>query len=713
MNERDKQKGGQPEASEEELDWEGTSEDKPPEPAAARPKRDSFIPLPPGFRQRKARESSSSGLEWSGKAPPGEPASPLRPPSRPPERGPSGEKPATAPAARTEPVARAAPAVEAPRPSAPAPKPPAAVASPPRGATRAAERVVPLETRAIQDASTPPEGKPSAAPRSHTPALGLEPAHQPQLIYSQAGNPTAEMPIVYRERAYFVDSLLGDDELKDSLLKELGSLQEELRGWEQVKYVQLALFDHKFQRQPNGPPLATLSWKDWHSEPELWVRGVRHSGPPVADAADSKPDWDLNLDAHGPSTERGGVARVQQVRASDAELAEPVLPAAIQRPRPSAPPRPKPERPSTSAPLELTIADAPFSDEPFTDAPLADTPPVAERPRRVSTKPPPAPSLGQRRSGAPLEPELIEAVPESLEPDSLDDGAVLSERDDGQRPEHTPQLGFPAPAAADELDMDDSSPMPLVRRRTSMPAPHVELGDAEDPDFARPRGGPDAAADFARPETPPPGSGLEEDPIPLVSLKPSRPASPSVARTTAGSVGRRADNDELLGVLFERMHELLFAPGIMEGADYVLAVLAEAIPCEGAIIHVFDRDDHSFVVLAARGPNSERILLSRTPESEPRLKAVLRREGALPSDAPDAGPAHRREVGGASLWQRLGITVEHSLCGPALHERGHIGLIELANPRGGGPFHESELNALDYICEQFADFVAQRPIVFE
>jgi hypothetical protein len=38
-------------------------------------------------------------------------------------------------------------------------------------------------------------------------------------------------------------------------------------------------------------------------------------------------------------------------------------------------------------------------------------------------------------------------------------------------------------------------------------------------------------------------------------------------------------------------------------------------------------------------------------------------------------------------------------------------LIELVNPAGDAPFHPNELNALDYICEQFAEFLSNRPII--
>jgi GAF domain-containing protein len=59
------------------------------------------------------------------------------------------------------------------------------------------------------------------------------------------------------------------------------------------------------------------------------------------------------------------------------------------------------------------------------------------------------------------------------------------------------------------------------------------------------------------------------------------------------------------------------------------------------------------------------------------------------------------------------VKVKHSLSGPVRQGGRYLGLIELANPSGGDPYHESEANALDYICEQFAEFLVNRPIVLD
>ena len=62
-------------------------------------------------------------------------------------------------------------------------------------------------------------------------------------------------------------------------------------------------------------------------------------------------------------------------------------------------------------------------------------------------------------------------------------------------------------------------------------------------------------------------------------------------------------------------------------------------------------------------------------------------------------------------WQALGVAPRTALCGAVRQGGRYLGLIELVNPAGDAPFHLTELNALDYICEQFAEFLSNRPII--
>jgi GAF domain-containing protein len=171
---------------------------------------------------------------------------------------------------------------------------------------------------------------------------------------------------------------------------------------------------------------------------------------------------------------------------------------------------------------------------------------------------------------------------------------------------------------------------------------------------------------------------------------------------------RRKPGEDLIGELFEAMHDLHFVTDIVSGAQFVLSILEHMLPSEGVIVHVFDINTRHFVVLRAAGPNAHKTLLHRTPDKEALFVDAMRRTRCLRFD--DAqGSAHFE----AGRWVQLGVSPKSALCGPVQQGGRYLGLIELANPLGGGRYHDSEANALDYICEQFADFVAARPIVVD
>jgi len=94
----------------------------------------------------------------------------------------------------------------------------------------------------------------------------------------------------------------------------------------------------------------------------------------------------------------------------------------------------------------------------------------------------------------------------------------------------------------------------------------------------------------------------------------------------------------------------------------------------------------------------------RTPDTDPLVIEVMRR----PSLAPNGkAPTHSGAFG------LLGVEPRQAMVRGARQGGRYLGLIELGNPQGGSPFHEGEVNALEYVCEQFAEFVASRPVVLD
>jgi hypothetical protein len=201
-----------------------------------------------------------------------------------------------------------------------------------------------------------------------------------------------------------------------------------------------------------------------------------------------------------------------------------------------------------------------------------------------------------------------------------------------------------------------------------------------------------------------PAAEEPEQPV-LLQRRASRPDSEGPSQKIA--LGRRRAGEDLISELFESMHELHFARDIAVGADFVLGVLQQVLPCEAIVIQVFDINTRNFVAVRGRGGGAERAVLHRTPDSDPLTAEIMRR---------DRSRAYRPEADArfkSGRWGTIGLSLHEVLCGPVRQGGRYLGMIELANPQGGAPFHETEINALDYICEQFADFVASRPVVLD
>ena len=437
-----------------------------------------------------------------------------------------------------------------------------------------------------------------SAPSSVAPASLRPPIPAFELVRQRSEEPRAESPITYRELAFAVKPGVTRAEIEallhDRYQATLATIEDRPPG----KFVQLAVFDHVFQRRPERPPIATFLWKDWRGDPVI-------AFPGFGDAP------------MGP---------MSQVPPAPASLLPPANGASV------APPS------LALLPLPPSLGPGPLA------APVASVLPVASVVPESAPVVPMAPVVFSSVPPVPVEPPpVVVAAPVVSEP--------------------APLVAEPAVAAV--------APPPA---ETAAPAPAFELNFESTPFNAVP--------------SPPPSSPSSE-----------RASRPRLA------VGRRRAGEDLISELFELMHELHFMRDVAAGAEFVLSVLDEVLPCEGALIHVFDINTSHFVVVRAKGPNARDVLLQRMSDQDPFAVAVMRGSRAL--SVKDAANDPRFT---GPRWRAVGVAPRAALCGAVQQGGRYLGLLELVNPQGGTPFHQSELNALDYICEQFADFLSKKPI---
>lgn len=245
----------------------------------------------------------------------------------------------------------------------------------------------------------------------------------------------------------------------------------------------------------------------------------------------------------------------------------------------------------------------------------------------------------------------------------------------------------PRPSGASDVVIVPQNPAPSLSEMLP-PEPKREPAPAEAP--SEPVPAPEKNEPATPPETP-----AKRD----LAARPRQDSKPDAVR-------RGADED-LVSELFERLHELVFASGVVAGAGYVLDVLMELIPSELALVQVFDLNARKFVVVQARGPGLEKALLEATPDTDELIAEVMHRPRALTFEA--AGDARFQR----GRWRAAASPLQHVLCGAVQQGGRYLGMIELANPVGGKPYGKNEINALDYACEQFAEYVATHPVVID
>jgi hypothetical protein len=400
------------------------------------------------------------------------------------------------------------------------------------------------------------------------------------LLRKRQEEPTPESPITYREVAYVVDPGVSRGSVEALLWASFRDLSRELADRPGQKFVQLAVFDHKFDKKPERAPLGTLAWKDWRGNPVLTFPLFDGTAPARASmpAPSIKPVAVVQISSSNP---------------------------------PAAPASAAPAASGSVAPLPASVVAA-----------------LAAAPAPVETAP------------VTMAAPVVVAVP---------------------------------PAA------ESVPPAPQVVALT--PSPQAE---------------------------PEPKSDAQAVAIPLTREKtPSQPSSARSSKPRLPAIRRRAGED-LIGELFETMHDLHFMQGVADGAEFMLAAVESIVPCDGVLIHVFDINTRQFVVVRAKGPGTMQVLLHRTPDTEPFFNAVMRRPGSVAihdvaSDARVLGPR----------WDALGVAPQRALCGPVRQGGRYLGMLEVVNPLGDAPFHQTEQNAIDYVCEQFAEFLANRPIVLD
>jgi hypothetical protein len=170
---------------------------------------------------------------------------------------------------------------------------------------------------------------------------------------------------------------------------------------------------------------------------------------------------------------------------------------------------------------------------------------------------------------------------------------------------------------------------------------------------------------------------------------------------------RRPPPDDLIPMLFDHIHELELLTDALEGARFVLDVLAKTMPSRAGLVHLFDAQRRSFVVVAATGEAKDGMILARQDARDPVLRALM----------PDGRPFAWRNlrdvpVRGIARFAELSH-IDSVVAAPVSIGPRWMGVIELVDPLDGRGFGAAEENGLAYVAARYAAYLSTRGVIVD
>jgi hypothetical protein len=184
---------------------------------------------------------------------------------------------------------------------------------------------------------------------------------------------------------------------------------------------------------------------------------------------------------------------------------------------------------------------------------------------------------------------------------------------------------------------------------------------------------------------------------------PAAPPTPVDLALVGAVVPPRATSSaqgDLIGAIFDSVHDVHFAPTLLDGADLLCDIAFRNIPCTGAFIFLHDINTAGWILAAGAGDGAARFFGDRLPAGDPLLARIGQRGVSL-------------RVSGDACAHGLnaGARAAHALLATAAVGGRVYGVIELVTAGGGEAFTDEQEHALAYLAEQFATFAAARGVL--
>ena len=159
--------------------------------------------------------------------------------------------------------------------------------------------------------------------------------------------------------------------------------------------------------------------------------------------------------------------------------------------------------------------------------------------------------------------------------------------------------------------------------------------------------------------------------------------------------------EDVFGELFEAAHRIFDIRDLKKASQFILDLALKTIHADSGSTLIADIDADDLYFAAARGPKADDVLSFRVPMGQGIVGFCAQEGVSLAISDVQKNPYFY-----AAISKSIGYDTKSILCSPAQHNGRVYGALELINKAGGTSFSNDEINVLNYLAHEFAEYLA-------
>ncbi len=158
--------------------------------------------------------------------------------------------------------------------------------------------------------------------------------------------------------------------------------------------------------------------------------------------------------------------------------------------------------------------------------------------------------------------------------------------------------------------------------------------------------------------------------------------------------------EDLLGDMFEATQALYDFEDVRSAGNYILGLAMKTIPSDSGAVFISDINNNDLFFAAAAGPKADDVMSFRVPMGQGIVGFSAQSGVSLVVSDVQKDPRFY-----AKISKALGYDTHSIICAPAQQTGRVFGAIELINRKNGTSYTGDELNILNYLAHEFADYL--------